>query len=164
MANQGRAGYTLIDASNEKAVFSMNVGVVTGASLPGLLTNLGAFETAMDAVTLCNIYRKRLQVYDNPGTDPSIPSNQSAQRELRWLVHYHDSQAMFGAEANNFFGEKYTCEVPGADPSLLVAGTDLMNVAAGAGATFKTEFQDCFLAPSGGTLVVDYIELVGRKG
>lgn len=161
MANQGRAGYTMIDNSSDKNVFSMNVGVVTGASLPGLLTNLGTFETALDAVVLSNIYRKRLQVYDNPGTTPTPPASTTAQNEKKWLVHYHDNTPTFGLEPNNAFGEKYVCEIPGADESLIVSGTNRMNIAAGSpGATFVTEFQDAFLAPMGGAIVVDFIEYV----
>lgn len=161
MANQGRAGWTIIDNSNDKNVFSMNVGVVTGASLPGLLTNLTNFEEALDPVILCNIYRARLQVYDNPGATPVAPASTLAQNEKKWVVHYHDSQAAFGATPNNFFGTKYVCEVPGADESLIVSGTNLMNIAAATpGAAFVTAFQAAFLAPSGGTLVVDYVEYV----
>lgn len=159
MANQGRAGWTIQDNSGDKNVFSMNVGVVTGASLPGLLTNLGTFETALGAVLDCNVYKNRLSVYDNT-VNPALPASTQAQNEKKWLVHYHDSQATFGAVPNVFFGEKYTCEIPGAKESLIEAGTNRMIITAGAGQTFVTEFQDAFLAPSGGTLVVDYVEYV----
>lgn len=160
MSNQGRAGFTMIDNTAEKSVFSMNVGIVTAASLPGLLTNLGQFETALEAVVLTNIFKKRLLVYDNSGATPVPPASTSAQVEKKWLVHYHDSQELFGAVPNVFFGNKYTCEIAGADEALLVSGTDFMNITTGVGATFKTEFESCFLAPSGGTLVVDSVEFV----
>lgn len=160
MANQGRAGWTIQDNSQDKNVFSMNVGVVTGASLPGLLTNLGDFQDALIAVLDSTVYKNRLSVYDNV-VDPAVPASLQAQNEKKWLVHYHDSQEAFGAVANVFFGEKYVCEIPGAKESLIVGGTNRMNIeAATPGATFVTEFQDAFLAPSGGTLIVDYVEYV----
>lgn len=141
----------------------MNVGIITGASLPGLLTNLGTFQTALEAVIIGTVFKNALSVYDNP-TGNAKPSNVYAQREIRWIVHYHDSQAMFGLEPNPSFGRSYTSEWACPNLSLLVTDTDLMKIDTGAGATFVTEFQDTFLAPSGGTLVVDFIELVGRKG
>lgn len=162
MANQGTATFTIIDESKEKAVSSMNVGIVTGASLPGLLTNLGQFKTALDAVIIGTVFKESLTVYDNP-TGEALPTNPYAQREIRWIVHYHDSQEMFGLEPNNAFGRAYTVEFACPDLSIKVAGSDLMIINAGVGQTFVTEFQECFLAPSGGTLVVDFVELVGRK-
>lgn len=159
MANQGRAGWTIQDNSQDKNVFSMNVGVVTGASLPGLLSNLTDFQEALAPVLDCAIYKARLSVYDNT-VDPAVPASTQAQNEKKWLVHYHDSQATFGAVPNVFFGERYTCEIPGAKESLIVSGTNRMDISAGVGLAFKTEFQDAFLAPSGGTLLVDYVEYV----
>lgn len=163
MANQGSASFTIQDYSREKANSSMNVGVVTGASLPGLLTNLGTFQTALEAVIIGTVFKNALSVYDNP-TGNAKPSNVYAQREIRWIVHYHDNTETFGLEPNNAFGRAYTSEWACPNLSLLVTDTDLMNIASGAGQTFVTEFQDTFLAPSGGAIVVDYVELVGRKG
>jgi hypothetical protein len=163
MANQGTATYTIQDYSREKSTSQMNVGVVTGASLPGLLTNLGTFKTALQGVIIGTIFKEALNVYDNP-TGNAKPTNVYAQREIRWIVHYHDNTPTFGLEPNNAFGRAYTVEFACPNLSLLVDGTDLMNIASGAGQTFVTEFQDTFLAPSGGAAVVDYVELVGRKG
>lgn len=158
MANQGRAGWTIQDNSRDKNVFSMNVGVVTGASLPGLLSNLTDFQEALAPVLDCAIFKARLSVYDNT-VDPAIPASTGAQNEKKWLVHYHDNTPAFGAVPNNFYGEKYVCEIPGAKESLIDPGTNRMITTAGSpGATFVTEFQDAFLAPSGGSLVVDYVE------
>jgi hypothetical protein len=163
MANQGSASFTIQDYSREKSNSSMNVGVVTGASLPGLLTNLGTFQTALEGVIIGTVFKNALSVYDNQ-TGNAKPTNVYAQREIRWIVHYHDSQAAFGAVPNTAFGRAYTSEWACPDLSLLMTDTDLMVIDAGAGQTFVTEFQDTFLAPSGGTLLVDFIELVGRKG
>lgn len=164
MANQGSASYTIEDYSNETSESSMNVGIVTGASLPGLLANLGTFEAALDAVIIGSISKKALKVYDNP-TGADAPTNPYAQREIRWIVHYHDSQESFGLEPNTSFGRQYTVTYGCPDLSLLDPDNrDMMLISSGAGLTFVTEFRDCFLAPSGGTLEVDYVELVGRKG
>lgn len=159
MANQGRAGWSTRDNSRDVSTFSMNVGVVTGASLPGLLSNLTNFQEALDPVILTAIYKARLSVYDNT-VDSTIPASKLAQNEKKWVVHYHDSQEAFGAVPNVFFGNRYVCEIGGADESLLVANTNLMEIGSGAGATFKTAFEAAFLAPSGGTLVIDYVEYV----
>src|SRR6266705_1635298 len=109
MSNQGSASYTIQDYSLEKATSKMNVGVVTALSLAGLLTNLGAFETALDGVIIGTVFKKALNVYDNP-TGDAAPTNHYAQREIRWIVHYHDNTATFGLEPNNAFGRAYTVE------------------------------------------------------
>lgn len=163
MAGQGAAGYTIRDYSKESANSRMNVGVVDALSLPGLLTNLGNFQTALQGVIIGKVYKNSLSVYDNI-VDETLPTNHYAQREIRWIVHYQDTQAMFGLETNTSFGRKYTVEFACPDLSLLLPNSDIMNIASGAGATFKTNFEGTFLAPSGGTLAVDFIELVGRKG
>lgn len=159
MANQGRAGWTTRDNSRDVSTFSMNVGIVTGASLPGLLTNLTNFEEALDPIILTSIYKARLSVYDNT-KDPTIPASKLAQNEKKWVVHYHDSQTDFGAVPNVFYGTQYVCEIGGADESLLIANTNKLDISAGVGAAFVTAFQAAFLAPSGGTLLVDYVEYI----
>jgi hypothetical protein len=163
MADQGRAGYSIVDYSKETARSEMNVGVVTALSLPGLLTNLGNFETALAGVIIGAISAKRLSVYDNP-TGAAFPTNVYAQREIRWIVHYHDNTAAFGAVANPAFGRKYTVEYACPDASLLQPHTDLMDLTATNAAAFVTAFEAAFLAPMGGAAAIDFIELVGRKG
>jgi len=181
-SNQGTATYTIQDYSREKAHSSMNVGIVTALSLPNLLTNLGNFEKALDNIIIGTVFKKSLSVYDN-ATNNGIPTNVFAQREIRWVVHYHDNTPAFGVVdssgnpitgvpdvPNPAFGRAYTVEYACPDLSLLQQNSDLMDLstsggpANGKGAAFVLQFENTFLAPSGGVARIDYIELVGRKG
>jgi len=82
-------------------------------------------------------------------------STKQAQIESKWLVMYHDSIVVT---------DTYTLEVPCPDASLLAAGTDNMNLGAGAGATLKTQMEATCVAPAtGNVIVVDEVVRVGRN-
>lgn len=82
------------------------------------------------------------------------PANKFAQREMKWLCRYHDSVTL----------KPYTLEIPAADAGLLTGNTDFADLSAGAGLTFKTEFQVSVRASlTGNTVILDSAELVGRN-
>jgi len=86
----------------------------------------------------------------------ALPTNVYAQRELKWLVRYHDTVT----------GKKYTLTLPCADPTArLIAGTDLANLAQTEVAAFVTRFQSYAKDPDTQTndVLVDQIQLVGRN-
>jgi len=65
-------------------------------------------------------------------------TDQSAQRERKWLVVMRDTLQYLdvaNAISNPGFQKLFTLEIACADPSLLVAHSDLMDVSAGAGLT-----------------------------
>jgi len=83
------------------------------------------------------------------------PADKKAQIESKWLVSYHDSVVVT---------DEYTLEIPGADAALLAAGTDNMDLSAGAGATLKTQIEATVVAPrTGNAVVVDEVVRVGRN-
>lgn len=130
-------------------------------SLPGLDLTAANFDaqdglwdtlqTAIDGIIVGVIAARKLLAQDIT-VSADLPTNAFAQRELKWLVRYSD---------NN--GNLYTAEIPTPDATLILAGTDNMNIGVGAGATFVTAFE-AVVRPTGATSVdIQSVVLVGRK-
>lgn len=81
------AVFTLRDASKEDSVVKVYNGPITAISLPGYLTQLGDFRTALDNLTLCNIAREQW-TGDVTELDQNQASNPFAQRELKLKIDY----------------------------------------------------------------------------
>jgi hypothetical protein len=84
----------------------------------------------------------------------SAPSDPVAQREVKWLVRYHDAA-----------GRKYSVEIPTADLSLLDTDSEFLDLAATYPAAFKTAFEDVVVSPAddGSAVTIDSIQFVGRR-
>lgn len=159
MSDQGELALTIRDASNELSTFSVNVGVVTAINLTAKLSLWNDFQNATVGIILGNLANSKATLFNNP-INPNTPTNQVAQKEWKWAVHYHDNTDVFGALQNVFFGRHYVVSIACPDPALLIEGTDLMDLTSTAGAEFVTSFEETALAPSGGAAKIDYIELV----
>lgn len=155
---------TLRDWSRELASLTFPIRTVTAATLPDILTDGGAFEAAVDAVTLGVQAKQKLIAFEN--VDVSVPASSVAQRELAWVVHYHDNEEYFDAPTNSIYNENYgkpeTLRIPTADVSdaaLMQPNSDLADLTEARWVAFVTAFQDLALSKGGGDVVVDYIEL-----
>lgn len=117
--------------------------------------NLTALFSAVDGVVIGNIDQATLNIQTPKDAGPGgNAANKFAQRELKWLCRYHDDTTL----------EKYTLEIPCADAALLTGNTDFMDLEAGAGLTFKTDFDTHCIAPrTGNEVVLDSVQLVGRN-
>ena len=117
----------------------------------GLIT---ALYSAMDGITLGVPLKWE---HGNMYTDanPIPPSSQDAQRELKWLVRYHDSVT----------GRKGKYEIPTADTAQLDPNDRAhANIGdAGVVDAFVSAFEDLVRSPNGNPVVVEEITLVGRR-
>jgi hypothetical protein len=84
----GRQPYTVVyrDHSGETKSVRMYTGEITAVSLPGLLTELGDINTALDAVTLGT--RAKQHWGEETVVSNAKPAEQDAQIETELLVRY----------------------------------------------------------------------------
>lgn len=147
--SMARFNCPVIDYSNEQSSASFPVadGVLDAA-----LTSLFG---ALDGVIIGNLGQSTLNIAttkDNGGG--GIPADAFAQREIKWLCRY----------TNNVTGKIRRLELPCADANLLAGNTDFLDLTAGAGLTFKTEFEASVQDPdTGDAVTLNTVQLVGRS-
>ena len=117
---------------------------------------LTALFSAVDGMTVGNLGQSTLDIATPKNAGPGgNPADKHAQIELKWLAQYHDAVIVT---------DLYTMELPCADASLLSTGTENMDLGAGAGATFKTQFDATVKASkTGNAVVLDEVTIVGRN-
>lgn len=142
------------DASGESSSFGLPGVDLTGANFDAQVALWVAFRTAVDGISIGNNAEFGLKAL-GAEIDDTNPANQFAQRELKWLVNW----------VNSTTGESHQTEIACPDAALLVPGSDLMNIAAGAGAAFVTAFENVVRGGPTGLNLVDItsIRLVGRN-
>lgn len=134
-------------------------GDVSYASLPVddaiIDANITDIFGGVEAVIVGNTGQATLDLATPKDAGPGgNAAAKTAQIELKWLLQYHDAVTL----------DEHTLEVPCADASLLSAGTENMDLGAGAGATLKTEFEATAIAPvTGNAVVLDEAVLIGRN-
>jgi len=143
------------DFSNELSTTKIFIPALTALTISTILPELTTYEQRLDLITL-GVASQSVITLDRTVLSADRPTNVFAQRELKWLVHYH----------SNTLGHKFTLEIPTADPTgRLIAGTDLMDLTEAAAANWKTQFEVVAVAPDDDTdqVTVDFVELVGRN-
>lgn len=166
MAGELAVGF--LDYSDERSVSSVHTGNVTAVSLPGLLTNIAAYITAIDAITIGTLTFDSLQAYRTArGVTP--PTDVNAQRERLWRVFYVDNLPFFddpiNAIPNAGFGKPFHFDVPTAHFGLVGVfpiNSDLALLTQAQIAAFVTAFQAMARSPYGGTVTVTKIQGVGK--
>lgn len=157
---------TVMDYDKEKSPMKIHTGAVTAVSLPGLLTQIGAFRTAVDGVSIGTMQKENLQVFSTI-LSQTPPTNEFAQRETKWVVKYHDDQQFFDPPDNAIPNEGYLkpfdFEIGAADLSLLDDNQDFLPLDETHAAALVTAFEAMARSPYGGTVVVDSIQQVGRN-
>lgn len=159
----------LLDYSREKSAFSVITGEVTAVSLPGLLTEINAYRTAVAGITLGVQADEALRAYaENLSNTP--PASPLAQIESAWLVTYEDNLPFFddpvNAIPNEGFGKLFTLTIPTADiapAGRLLANSDEADLTDPNIAAFVTAFEAMARTPYGGTCNVVKITHVGRN-
>jgi len=144
------------DFSKELSTVRYYVPAMTALTITAILAEISAMEASLDAVTL-GVASESVITLDRTTLGAGLPASPFAQRELKWLVHYH----------SNTLNHKFTLEIPTADPvgAPLVPGTDLADLSVSPWTTFKTTFEIVAVAPDDDTdqVTIDFIELVGRN-
>lgn len=143
------------DYSGEIGTTQVHMGAITAVSIGGALTDMGALRTAIDGVTR-GVVARESWVGDNTVLSNAAPTDELAQRELKWLVVYE----------GNTSNKKYQVTLPTANPTgRLLPGTDLADLTETAMAAFVTAFEDMARTPDDDTETVSVLEirLVGRN-
>lgn len=155
MSTQHYSLFTILDASGEKSNVTIYNGPITAANLPGFLTSFGAMRNAISAITLGTMH-KEVWVGDSTILSQTLPTNQFAQRELKWLVRYK------GNTSNKIF----TLTIPTADPQgRLIGGTDRADLTNAQIQSFVNQFESFARTPDSDTENVTVLDivLVGRN-
>lgn len=164
----GELSVGFLDHSEERSSTGIHTGNITAVSLPGALTDIAAFMTAIDAITIGTITYDALQAYRTPrGTVP--PTDPDAQRERVFRVFYVDNQQFFDPPTNAIpnagYGKPFHFDVPTANfglTDLFPLNTDQVDLGQTQIAAFVTAFEDLARSPYGGTVTVTRIEGAGK--
>jgi hypothetical protein len=159
---------SLMDRSRERSGIAVNIGPVTAATLPGLLTTTGALQAATDALSLATVANVAMTVFNNQvSTTP--PTSPWANRETKIKFTYQDTTEYFDAPTNSIhnegFGKIFRVEVPAPDlDAVTFAGnTDFLVLNdAGPVQAWIEAFEAIALSPYNGSVMVINAELVGR--
>ena len=158
---------TIVDYNGETSSTGVNIGAVTAVSLPGLLTDIADLRSAISGLIVGNQRADKLTAY-NTTLNPALPTSTDAQVERKWRVVYTDTLPFFddpvNAIPNAGFGKIFEIEIATADSTLLDNNSEYLDIdSAGPGQDFVDAFETIARSPYGGTVTVQYIELVGRS-
>lgn len=158
------ASITYLDHSRETANVQFNIQVVTAANIDTIQSDISDLITAAGDITL-GVMRQRVLTHQFAGSG-AIPSDQFAQRELKWLIGYTDTSTTIGGVPNPHFGKNFTVEAacPDLENANLATNTDFADLTDTQIAAFVTAFEAYVRSPTGGAVSVTYIKNVGRKG
>lgn len=148
------AGVTVLDYSEETSSTNFSIGAITAVSIAGFLTDFGNWKTALGNIILGTISKDRW-VGDATDISNTPPASANAQVELKWLVTY---------EANTT-KKRFREELPTADPSKCIAGTDRADLTDTDVAAYVTAFETIAKSPDDDTEGVSVLDmqLVGRS-
>jgi hypothetical protein len=156
MTYETHVNFSFIDYGGETSTMQCAGVALTAANFDATIALWEALESALvgaNGITLGNLTKTAIAHTEPTGLlEPASPL---AQRETKWLVHYHVVST----------GNKYTLEIPNADITLLDPNArDRMLIASGDGAAFVSAFEDVVKSPDDlQPVVVDYILHVGRN-
>lgn len=95
----------------------------------------------------------------------AIPN--TAQRELKWLLTYQDTQEFLDPPTNSvpnpYYLRYFTQELGTANPGVLSANSDTLPLGDAAAAAFVAAYNANALSPVGGSVTLVEIRLVGRN-
>lgn len=149
------SSFTLMDYTKEKSDTSIYTGAITAVSIAGFLTAFGNMRTAIDNLTLGTLH-KEAWIGDSTVLSQVPPTNEFAQRELKWLVRYRGNTSQ----------KIFTLTIPTADPvGRLVPDTDKADITNTEVAAFITLFNSFARTPDNDTEGVTFLDmvLVGRN-
>jgi len=144
---------SLKDYDGETTTFRVRAAQLNAGNIADQITAQSNLGTAINGITLGALNRI---TYGNEVDTPVVASDDpSAQRELKWLINYHDT----------ITGKKLQVELGTADPAALnpnarsqafIGDADVVDA-------FVTAFEAYVLSEAGNAVEVDSIFLVGRN-
>lgn len=148
--------FTILDRGEEKSVHTLFNGAITAISLPGFLTDFGAYRTALEAIILGVVHKERW-VGDDSVLSNTPPLDNFAQRELKLLISYRGDTT----------DKLYTLEIATPDlTNLTFSAKDEIELAdAGIMAAWVTAFETIARSPDDDneTVTVASARVVGRN-
>lgn len=142
-------GLSIKDSTPETGRVDFNIGVITAVTLPGLLTQMGALRTAIQAVILGEPIQSRWG--DTDAITATTPVDPLCQRGIKWTVLMRD----------NVSGVPVINHIPTADLSLLpvVGGhvSEDMDLTTTPGSALKTALEALAKSPAGNAVTVERI-------
>lgn len=169
--NNTRAGFSIRDYNGEISNCSGFIVQATVVNLPSLLSDVGAFRTAMEDLILGVVSREYADLY-NTLLSNDAPTDLNAQRERKILVFYEDTDEFLdavNAVRNPLFRQIQTMEIPTArvqdkdGNSLLLAGTESYDFTNPYVIAFVTAFEKFFRSQAIGSVKIVDMQLVGRN-
>lgn len=153
MADKGYSSFSLLDYDGESTSFGINHVALTAGNYAATETLLDALRDAAAQMTLGTMAKTH---YGNTDLlSITLPSDMAAQRELKWLISYHDTTSL-----KRYSVELGTADIDQLDPN------DRAHAEIGDGGIvdgFIAAFEAVVKSPTGGAVVVDEITLVGRR-
>ncbi len=146
---------TFLDFSGEKSTCSFNFEAVTVLNIVQHLVDFGALRAAIDAITSGTLCQDKW-VGDRTKYSSVLPTDENAQRELKFLVMYEDDSTL----------DVGRMEIPTPDLSIadiLLPGTDMVDLAEPTITTFVTAFELFARSQNSNTVTVTGIRVVGRS-
>ena len=153
----GEVSFTIRDYSGETATHQVDTSEITAANFAAMVDVGGLipdYYDALDGIVIGNIARERITA-DVIEISSAKAGSVWAQVESKWLVRYRDT-----VDAS---APVYRREIPCPDATLLVPGTDLMNITAGAGLTWRNAAEALWKSPAGNAIEIVSVEFVGRN-
>ncbi len=146
---------TFKDFSGEKSTCSFNFDAVTVLNIVQHLVDFGALRASIEAISAGTLVQDSW-VGDRTKYAGANPTDENAQRELKFLVMYEDDSTL----------DVGRMEIPCPDLSIadiLLPGTDMVDLAQALVATFVTAFELFARSQNGNTVTVLGIRVVGRS-
>lgn len=159
---RSKSSYTVSQTDYDGEITSTSVLTtqLTTANAAVELPKLATLKTAIDGISIGNINKTQIVWETLPITAPGVrPSDQTAQRETKWLIRYYDSVTF----------REFSAEVGCADLTLLSENKNKVNLldgqapASGAFADFKSAFEACVSSPDGNSVKLIEAMHVGRN-
>ena len=155
---------TLVDYNGETSRMSVNIGVVTAATLPSRLSQAADLRAAISGLIVGNQRSDTMTAFKT-NISNNLPFNPVAQVESKWLVTYADDTEFFDlAESipNEGYGKTFNVEIATADLLLLEDNSEFLDLGGVEAVAFITAFENMARSPYGGQPVVTSIQAVGR--
>lgn len=151
MADKGFVTLTIADYDTEVSLVAVACTALSAANWTAQSIARGLFISGVQGIS------KGLRVQQQYGNrnleNIGAAELPVAQRELKWLVQYHDTVTL----------ARYTITVPCADVALLDPDNrPYALLSGGAMSFFVSQFNGFVLSPTGHAVVIDSIKLVGR--
>jgi hypothetical protein len=138
----------------ETTSWEIPILTLTAANYAASATAIAALITAVSGVIVGNPLQDTTTILREV-SGSGLASTTLAQRENKWLVRYH----------GDTLNQKFRVSIGTADLTLLVMGTEFLDITGGAGQTLKNALEAVLRSPDNGaeTCTVDSIQFVGRN-